>query len=129
MNDWVVLEFEDGKRLRLRRFLESHSQSGAYKFRVEFFFNRTGENSEINIINDVETKLQSAMESDMTALLAAITEEDSQFVYTWYTKNIDEFGARLNSVLSSFPVLPISLFSMDDPEWEAYKKMNKYLDF
>ena len=76
----------------------------------------------------IEEQLRAGMERDRMAFLISVTEDDSQYIFTWYVQNEEEFGERLNKILAFFPPLPISVFSTEDIEWTAYKEIEKMIE-
>ena len=40
-----------------------------------------------------------------------------------YTRTVRVFGERLNEALAPFEMLPISIYTEVDPEWEEYLDM------
>lgn len=45
------------------------------------------------------------------------------FVWVFYTRTVRVFGERLNEALAPFELLPISIYTEMDPDWEEYKDM------
>lgn len=41
----------------------------------------------------------------------------------FYTRTVRVFGERLNEALAPFELLPISIYTEMDPDWEEYKDM------
>ena len=127
--DWFVVELADGKRVRGRHFLQEHVQSGIYPYRVELFWNKSDDtNYDEDMTAKIEEQLRAGMERDRMAFLISVTEDDSQYIFTWYVQNEEEFGERLNKILAFFPPLPISVFSTEDIEWTAYKEIEKMIE-
>ena len=44
-------------------------------------------------------------------------------IKVYYTRTVRVFGERLNEALAPFEMLPISIYTEVDPEWEEYLDM------
>lgn len=121
MKDWLFIEHEDGSNIRVRRFMDAHKDSGLYPFRIEITWNRNGAFDEMDMVDKFDECLSYVLEKELDALNTSIYQDDKQFIFTWYTKNIRVFGELLNKSLAFFPPLPIQIASTNDAEWNDYK--------
>lgn len=71
----------------------------------------------------VEEALRKAMEKDKLAILTGIYTGSGEKIWVFYTRTSRVFGERLNEALASFELLPISIYTELDPEWEEYLDM------
>lgn len=127
--DWFVAELLDGSRLKGRMHMEAHAKSGMYPFRIEMHWKKTDdEETDNDLTAKAEEQLTYIFEKERDAFLVLVKEETDKFVYTWYVRNLQHFGERLNQVLMLFPPLPLTLYSMDDPDWDAYTGAQKVLN-
>lgn len=126
--NWFVADLVDGRRVRGRLHLDVHAKSGAYPYKVDIHWKR----GEAEFDQDMTAKLEEQsvffLEKDKDGFLALVSEDDKEFIFSWYVRNIQGFGNLLNRMLMLFPPLPISIFSMDDPEWTAYYSILKVVD-
>lgn len=127
--DWFVAELVDGSRLRGRMRMEVHAKSGMYPYRIEIHWKKSEDKgSDEDMTAKAEEQLMYVFEKERDAFLVLVTENKTEYVYTWYVRNIQNFGMKLNNVLMLFPPLPLTLYSMDDPEWIAYNEASKVLN-
>ena len=72
----------------------------------------------------VEEALRKAMEKkDKLAILTGVYTGGGEKVWVFYTRTVRVFGERLNEALAPFELLPISIYTEMDPDWEEYKDM------
>ncbi|MDR1403256.1 MAG: DUF695 domain-containing protein [Tannerellaceae bacterium] len=71
----------------------------------------------------VQETLRKAMEKDKLSILTAIYTGDGEKIWVFYTRTARVFGERLNEILAPFDLLPISIYTEVDPDWEEYKDM------
>ncbi|MDD4515036.1 DUF695 domain-containing protein [Massilibacteroides sp.] len=74
-------------------------------------------------MEDVEVALQKIMEKDKLAIMTAVYSGDGERVWVFYARNVRVFGERLNEALAPFELLPITIYTEHDPEWEEYLDM------
>ena len=72
----------------------------------------------------LEEALRKAMEKkDKLAILTGVYTGGGEKVWVFYTRTVRVFGERLNEALAPFELLPISIYTEMDPDWEEYKDM------
>ena len=71
----------------------------------------------------VQETLQKAMEKDKLSILTGVYTGAGEKVWVYYTRTVRVFGERLNEALAPFELLPISIYTEVDPEWEEYLDM------
>ena len=74
-------------------------------------------------IEEVQEVLKKAMEKDKLAILTSVYTGGGEKIWVYYTRTARVFGERLNEVLAVFELLPISIYTEVDPEWEEYLDM------
>lgn len=127
--DWFVAELVDGSRLRGRMQMEAHSKSGMYPYRIEIHWKKSEDKAtDEDLTAKAEEQLMYVLEKERDAFLVLVTENKTEYIFTWYVRNIQNFGVNLNNVLMLFPALPLEIFSMDDPEWLAYNEAYKVVN-
>ena len=57
------------------------------------------------------------------AILTGVYTGGGEKVWVFYTRTVRVFGERLNEALAPFELLPISIYTEMDPDWEEYKDM------
>ena len=106
----ALSENESGQMITVygRDELNEFTESGKFKERVEA----------------VEEALRKAMEKkDKLAILTGVYTGGGEKVWVFYTRTVRVFGERLNEALAPFELLPISIYTEMDPDWEEYKDM------
>lgn len=132
-NEWftALSEDESGNLVAVygRDELTEFVQSGKFKERVEITWKYEGDEKGMPVdalaeqMENVQETLRKAMEKDKLAILTAIYTGAGEKIWVFYTRTIRVFGERLNEALASFELLPISIYTEVDPEWEEYLDM------
>lgn len=132
-NEWftALSENEEGQlvtvagRLELGEFV----QSGKFKERVEITWKYEGDDKGMPTdelaekMEAVQETLRKAMEKDKLSILTGVYTGGSEKIWIYYTRTTRVFGERLNESLASFELLPISIYTEIDPEWDEYLDM------
>lgn len=104
-------------------------RSGKLKERVEITWKYEGDekgmpSEELSVrMEAVQEALQKAMEKDKLAILTGVYTGGGEKIWVFYTRTVRVFGERLNEALAVFDLLPISIYTEVDPEWEEYMDM------
>ncbi len=105
-------------------------KSGKFKERVEISWKYTecaaqGMPTEelAQQMEEVQECLQKAFEKNKLAILTGIYTGDNERTWVFYTRNIPAFGETLNKALQPFELLPITIYTEKDPDWNEYKEM------
>ena len=112
-----------------REELTEFMQSGKMKERVEITWKYPVSNqgmpsdADAELMESVEEALRKAMEKDKLAILSSVYTGGGEKVWVFYTRTVRVFGERLNDALKDFELLPISIYTELDPEWEEYQDM------
>lgn len=132
-NEWftALSEDEEGHLITVsgRDELTEFVQSGKFKERVEITWKYEGDEKGMPgeelaaQMEAVEETLKKAMEKDKLAILTAVYTGAGEKIWVFYTRTVRVFGERLNEALASFELLPISIYTEVDPEWEEYLDM------
>lgn len=132
-NEWFTALSEDevGHLITVygRDELTEFIQSGKFKERVEITWKYEGDDKGMPAdklaaeMETVEETLRKAMEKDKLSILTAVYTGAGEKIWVYYTRTVRVFGERLNEALASFELLPISIYTEVDPEWEEYKDM------
>lgn len=133
-DEWftALSENEDGKMVAIygRDGLNEFVESGKYRERVEITWKFEGDEKGFpddalgEKMENVETALRSAMEKrDKLAILSSVYTGGGEKIWVFYTRTAKVFGERLNEALASFELLPLSIYTELDQEWEEYRDM------
>lgn len=123
---------EEGQIITIsgRDELDEFIQTGKYKERVEITWKYDGDEKGMpseslgELMESVEETLRKAMEKkDKLAIMTSIYTGGNEKVWVFYTRTVRVFGERLNEALASFELLPISIYTEVDNDWEEYKDM------
>ena len=134
-NDWWTSPTisENGNTVIVtgRRDIDEFRNNPKFKIRIEVTFKYTGDSTGMP---DYETSLQmeeahnalvSAFEKDPVAVLTGVYTGDGERNWVFYTLSTNIFGRKLNEALASLPVLPITIYAENDPEWNEYSEMKQ----
>lgn len=132
-NEWftALSENENGQIVIVsgRDELTEFVQSGKFKERVEITWKYEGDDKgmpseELAVrMEAVQEALQKAMEKDKLSILTSVYTGGGEKIWVFYTRTVRVFGERLNEALAAFDLLPISIYTEVDPEWEEYLDM------
>ncbi|MCD7712931.1 MAG: DUF695 domain-containing protein [Firmicutes bacterium] len=132
-NVWFTALSENESRQMItiagREELTEFRNSGKLKERVEITWAYKGDQKGMpsdelaEQMEAVQETLRKAMEKDKLSILTAVYTGGGEKIWVYYTRTVRVFGERLNEVLASFELLPISIYTELDPEWEEYQDM------
>jgi len=132
-NEWftALSENETGDMVTIlgRDELTQFASSGKLKDRIEITWKY--EPDEKGMPDDAvgermeaaEVALQKSMEKDKLAIMTAIYTGGGEKIWVFYTRAVQVFGERLNEALAPFEVLPITIYTERDENWEEYLDM------
>lgn len=109
--------------------LNEFVQSGKFKERVEITWKYEADakgmpsDATAELMENVEETLRKVMEKDKLSILSSVYTGGGEKVWVYYTRTTRVFGERLNDALSSFELLPLSIYIEVDPDWEEYLDM------
>ncbi|MCM1448825.1 MAG: DUF695 domain-containing protein [Clostridiales bacterium] len=75
------------------------------------------------LMESVQDALQQTFVKDPVAVLTGIYTGDGERNWIFYTLSTNIFGRKLNEALAPFDLLPISIYTENDPDWEEYDEM------
>ena len=128
----ALSENEDGSYTFIsgRSGIEAFIASGKMKERLEVTWEYKpddkglpADDSEAELMEEVEEKLRHAMEKDKLAILTGIYTGEGSRQWVYICRNTKAFGERLNDTLQGYPQLPIHIYAEQDPENREYKEL------
>lgn len=132
-DEWftALSENETGKLITVsgRDELDEFMASGKFKERAEIYWKYEEDDKGMpsedvaKQMENMQEALIQAMEKDKLAILTAIYTGAGEKTWVFYTRTVRVFGERLNEALDTFALLPITIYTEWDPEWEEYKDM------
>lgn len=75
------------------------------------------------LMENVMSVLRRAMEKNKLAILTGVYTGAGERNMIFYTRNIPAFGNTLNEALSVFELLPLTIYTEKDPDWQEYAEM------
>ena len=133
-NWWTApTESESGKLIMVtgRKDVEKFRSNPRYNIRVEVTWKYDGDASGMpdketsTLMEEVQEALQKEFKKDPVAVLTGIFTGDNQRDWIFYTLSTHIFGRKLNESLASFPLLPLTIYTENDPGWEEYDEMSE----
>lgn len=132
-NVWftALSEDESGHLITVsgRDELTEFVQSGKFKERVEITWKYEADEKGMPCdtlaekMEAVQEALRKAVEKDKLAIMTGVYTGGGEKIWVFYTRTVRVFGERLNEALDPFELLPISIYTELDPQWEEYLDM------
>lgn len=131
--DWwtAPTESDNGKLIMVtgRRDVDSFRNNPKFKVRVEITWKYEGDVSGMpdkatsELMEEVQTALQNEFIKDPVAVMTGIYTGDNERNWVFYTLSTHIFGRKLNEALARFELLPITIYTENDPDWNEYLEM------
>jgi hypothetical protein len=131
--DWWTCptESESGKLIMVtgRRDIEAFRRNPKFNIRVEVTWKYEADASGMpdvqtsELMEKVNDRLEATFDKDPVAVLTGIYTGDGERNWVFYTLSTHIFGRKFNSALEEFPVLPITIYCENDPDWDEYAEM------
>lgn len=132
-NDWWTspTESENGRLIMVtgRRDVDSFMNNPKFNIRVEVTWKYQGDRNGMpdkvtsELMEAVQDALQTAFDKDPVAVLTGIYTGDDRRDWVFYTLSTHIFGRKLNEALAQFDLLPIEIYTENDPDWAEYREM------
>nr|MBD5377011.1 DUF695 domain-containing protein [Bacteroides sp.] len=75
------------------------------------------------LMENVQDALLEVFDKDPVAVMTGIFTGDGERTWVFYTASTNIFGKKLNQALEPFPLLPITVYCENDPDWGQYDEM------
>ncbi|MDE6370198.1 MAG: DUF695 domain-containing protein [Duncaniella sp.] len=126
-------ESEDGRLIMVtgRRDVRKFRTNPRFTIRIEVTWKYDGNESGMpdkatsELMEQVQEALQTALHKDPRAVLTGIYTGDNRRDWVFYSLSTHIFGKKLNEALAPFPLLPITVYCENDPDWEEYDEMSQ----
>lgn len=138
-NKWftAMSESESGATIMIngRLELDEFIETGKLKERAEITWKYAGDakgmpsNGEAELMEQMEIALDKIMEKDKLAIHTSTYTGGGEKVWVYYARTLRVFGERLNEALEPFELLPITIYTELDPEWEEYKETYEMIEY
>lgn len=124
-------ESESGRLIMVtgRKDVEKFRTNPRYKIRIEVTWKYDGNSDGMpdlatsQLMEEVQEKLQEVFGKDPVAVLTGIYTGDGSRDWIFYATSTHIFGKKLNEALADFPLLPLTVYCENDPDWEEYDEM------
>lgn len=133
--DWWTspTESESGRLIMVTgcRNVERFRNNNRFSIRVEITWKYNGDFSGMpdletsKLMEEVQDALAEAFHKDPVAVLTGIYTGDDERNWIFYTLSTHIFGKKLNEALARFELLPIEIYTENDPEWNEYDEMRE----
>lgn len=130
---WTAPAQSDSGRLIMvtgRKDIKQFRENPRFSIRVEVTWKYKGDDSGMpdyetsQLMEKVQDALNSTFRKDPIAVLTGIFTGDDERNWVFYTLSTNIFGKKLNESLTGFPLLPLSIYCENDPDWNGYKEMD-----
>ncbi len=126
-------ESENGRLIMVtgRHDVKKFRENPRFNIRVEVTWKYDGDSSGMpdvatsTLMEEVQEALQTAFTKDPVAVLTGIYTGDDRRDWVFYTLSTHIFGRKLNEALARFPMLPLSIYCENDPDWAEYDEMSQ----
>ena len=126
-------ESEDGHLIMVtgRRDVEKFRSNPRFSIRIEVTWKYDGDSTGMpdtatsQLMEEAQEALLDIFRKDPVAILTGIFTGDGQREWVFYSLSTHIFGKKLNEALAPFPMLPISVYCENDPEWQQYDEMSE----
>jgi len=131
--DWwtAPTESENGQLIMVtgRRDIDKFRLNPKFRIRVEVTWQYNADASGMpdlavsTLMESVQDALQQAFLKDQVAVLTGIYTGAGERNWVFYTLSTYIFGRKLNEALAHFELLPLSIYTENDPDWAEYAEM------
>lgn len=133
-NDWftAIAESDAGSETIFvsgRCNIEDFRNSGKFRERAEVTWRYNSDakgmpdDATSELMEEVMAVLKRAMEKNKLAILTGVYTGAGERNMIFYTRNVPAFGNTLNEALASFELLPLTIYTEKDPDWDEYAEM------
>lgn len=99
-------------------------ESGKFKNRIEVTWEYEGgampSDEEAKLMESVSDALRAGAEKNKLAILTGVYTGGGKRIWVFYSRHTGAFGEMLNQALLSFDLLPITIYSEIDVDWDDY---------
>lgn len=135
-NDWwTAPTVADGGKTVIvtgRRDIDKFRSKGKYKIRVEVSWVYEPDGSagfpsleDSKLMEEATEAFHATLKDTNVAVMTGIYTGDGRRDWIFYTMSTDAFGKFLNRALAELPVLPLSIYAENDPDWAEYDEMKQ----
>lgn len=134
-SDWwtAPAQSEDGRLIMVtgRRDISAFRSNPRYCIRIEVTWRYDGDSTGMpdkatsELMEQVQDALTAEFTRDPVAVLTGIYTGAGERNWVFYATSTHIFGRKINEVLADFPVLPLTIYAENDPDWSEYAEMSE----
>lgn len=133
-NWWTApTQSESGRLIMVtgRKDIKKFKDNPRFSIRVEITWKYKGADDGMpdfqtsKLMEEVQDAICDAFDKDPVAVLTGIYTGDDERNWVFYTLSTHIFGRKINEALADFPLLPISIYTENDPDWLEYMEMSE----
>lgn len=135
-NEWWIAPTESDENGRTvivtgRRGVEAAMESGKYRIRVEITWRYQGDSTGMPdkptsmLMEAVQEALTKVFDRDPVAILTGVYTGDDRRDWVFYVTSTHIFERKINEALAPFDLLPITIYTENDPDWAEYREMRE----
>ncbi len=126
-------ESESGRLIMVtgRKNVDKFRGNPRFTIRVEITWKYDGDKTGMpddatsELMESVQDAITAILKKDPVAVLTGIYTGDNERNWVFYTLSTHIFGKKINEALADFELLPISIYTENDPDWEEYDEMSQ----
>lgn len=131
---WTAPAEGDGGELIMvtgRNDVKKFRENPRFKIRVEITWKYSPMadgmpgKEESELMDSVQETMLAEFKKDPVAVLTGVFTGAGERNWIFYTLSTNIFGRKLNEMLEKFPLLPITIYCENDPDWEEYEEMKQ----
>ena len=132
-NDWwtAPAEAENGQLILVtgRRGMQVVKETGFYKHRIEVTWAYEPDDKGMpdfatsKLMEEANDAFEAAFGKDPVAVVTGIYTGAGERNWVFSTRSLHIFQRKLNEALAELPVLPLSFYAEEDPDWQEYSQM------
>lgn len=134
IGDWwsAPAQAENNDRLIIvtgRRDVKKFRENPRFNIRIEVTMKYEGladgmpTEETSKLLEEITDRFQEVLRRDPIAVITGIFTGDDERNWIFYSLSTHIFEKKLNEALSPFPLLPITVYAENDPDWQAYDEM------
>ncbi len=106
-------------------------ESGKYRIRVEITWRYQGDSTGMPdkptsmLMEAVQEALTKVFDRDPVAILTGVYTGDDRRDWVFYVTSTHIFERKINEALAPFDLLPITIYTENDPDWAEYREMRE----
>lgn len=125
-------EADDGSTILVtgRSDVARYRSNPRYKIRIELTWSYEPlpsgmpDNATSELMQQVQDLLAEEFDRDPVAVLTGIFTGAGERNWVFYAMSTHIFGRKLNELLAPLPLLPLTVYAENDPDWAEYDEMS-----